>query len=385
MLITNATLLTPTERIEAGAVRLAQGRITAVGSAANLPPLDKEPLFDAQELILAPGFIDLQINGGGGHDFTQNPATIWQVAAQLPRYGVTSFLPTIISSPLTTIRAAQEALQHKPASFQGATPLGLHLEGPFLNRHKKGAHNSRYLQNPNLAPAAAAPGWSPQNGVRLVTLAPELPGALELIRRLVANGVLVSAGHSLATLQEAEGAIQAGVRYGTHLFNAMPALHHRQPGLVAALLDDERASVGVIADGVHVHPALLRLIWRLLGPQRLNLVTDAMAALGMPPGDYLLGGQTVSVDGQRAILPDGTLAGSILSLDAALRNLMRVTGCSPADAIQTVTSTPARLLNLDHRKGRIATGYDADLVLLTADFKVTATVIGGRLVTQQHA
>ena len=384
MLITNATLLTPSERAQVGAahgaMRLDRGRIVAMGRTADISPVDNEPVFDAQGLILAPGFIDLQLNGGFGHDFTQEPTTIWQVAKQLPRYGVTGFLPTIITSPLATIRAAQQVLEQEPSAFDGATPLGLHLEGPFLNSEKKGAHNAQHLQSPDLAPAELASEWSPQRGVRLVTLAPELPGALDLVRRLVANGVLVGAGHSLATLQEAEAAIQAGVRYGTHLFNAMPTLHHRDPGLAAALLGDERVSVGLIADGVHVHPAVIRLVWRLLGADRLNLVTDAMAALGMPASDYQLGDQVVRVGGQRATLPDGTLAGSVLSLDAALRNLMRFTGCSPAEAIQTVTSTPARLLALDHKKGRIAPGYDADLVLLTEGFEVASAFIGGRLV-----
>lgn len=368
---------------------MAGGRITAVQTAPS-PSRAAEPgetTYDAEGLLLAPGFVDLQINGAFGHDFTQDPASIWQAAARLPRYGVTAFLPTIITSPTSTIKAAQAVLRQVPAQFSGAWPLGLHLEGPFLNPQKKGAHNPAHLQAPDTALAST---WSPQSGVRLVTLAPELTGALDVIRLLAGNGVLVSAGHSMATLDEANVALDAGLRYGTHLFNAMPALHHREPGLVAALLDDERAAAGLIVDGIHVHPALIRLIWQLLGPQRLALVSDAMAALGMMPGQrddrgvFHLGDQAVHVEGLRATLPDGTLAGSILSLDTACGNLMQFSGCSLPEALQTVTLTPMRLLQLDDRKGRVAPGYDADLVLLTTDCQVAATFVGGRLVYENY-
>lgn len=380
MLIVNATILTPYTQISGGYVHTHDGRVTAVGSMAQLERIAGEAVFDAQGHILAPGFVDLQINGAFGYDFTESPSSIWSVAARLPRYGVTSFLPTIITSPLATIEAAQQALQQAPTDFRGAHPLGLHLEGPFLNPAKKGAHNPAHLLLPG---SAFFPDWSPASGVRLVTVAPELPGALDLIRHLVANDVVVSAGHSMASFTEANAAFAAGLRYGTHLFNAMPPLHHRDPGLIAALLADERASVGIIADGVHVHPALVDLAWRLLGAQRLTLVSDAMAALGAPPGVYRLGDQPVRVEGQQATLSDGTLAGSILSLDEAIRNLTGMTTCSLPAALQTVTSTPARLLGLPH-KGAIAPGADADIVLLTPDLHVAATFVGGRLVYEHQ-
>lgn len=376
MLIANATVLTPHAALDNAAVRVLNSRIAAIFPQPPQPAPCDEETFDAQGLILAPGFVDLQINGAFGHDFTRDPAAIWHVASQLPRYGVTTFLPTIITSPPAAIAAAQQALQQPPAAFQGAHPLGLHLEGPFLNPQKKGAHDAAHLCAPR--PALIA-GWSPQSGVRLVTLAPELPGALDLVSRLVHDGIVISAGHSMATLEEGQAALNAGVRYGTHLFNAMPPLHHRQPGLAAALLADERATVGLIADGVHVHPALVALFWRLLGPARLTLVTDAIAALGVGPGTFTLGNQAVTVRDGRATLPDGTLAGSALSLDAAVRNLRQITGCSLSDAVHTVTSTPAKLLNLS-QKGAIVPGADADLVLLTPDLHVAATFVAGKMV-----
>jgi N-acetylglucosamine-6-phosphate deacetylase len=280
---------------------------------------------------------------------------------------------------LTAVATAQEIItSNPPKGFQGATPLGLHIEGPFLHPDKKGAHNPHYLQLPT---EAIVTNWSPETGVRLVTLAPELDGALQIVRLLAERGVVVSAGHSTATLAQATAGFEAGIRYGTHLFNAMPPLHHREPGLAGALLADKRATVGLIVDGEHVHPELVKLVWQMVGNGRLNLVTDAMAALGMSPGRYALGDFEVIVDETTARLPSGSLAGSVLSLDTAVRNLITFTGCTLADALPTVTSTPANLLGLPH-KGRIAPNCDADLVLLTPDLQVHTTFVGGRIIYQ---
>ena len=375
--IQHATILTPNAAIADGTVLIADGRIVAVGGPELLIP----PAADARDatgLLLTPGFIDLQVNGGFGLDFTADPATIWAVAAALPRSGVTTFLPTIITSPPAVARAAQGVLADgPPAGWRGARPLGLHLEGPFLNPGKKGAHNPAYLRRPS---AADLNGWSPAEGVRLVTLAPELPWAGQAIAELARRGVVVSAGHSLATFDEAAAGFDAGARYVTHLFNAMPTLHHREPGLVAAALADPRITVGLVADGLHVHPALVGLLWRWLGPERLNLVTDAMAALGTGPGEYVLGDYRVTVDDDSARLADGTLAGCVLSLDAMLRAFLSMSGASAAEALPTITTTPARLLGLGDRLGRVAPGHDADLVLLSPDLRVIETFVEGESV-----
>lgn len=373
--LVHAQIHTPSQVIEDGTVIVAGGRIRQVGPSRGLTPPENTPVIDAAGLLLVPGFIDLQLNGGFGHDFTQDPHTIWQVAALLPRTGVTAFLPTLVTTTLATVQTAQGVLaQGAPAGFAGAAPLGLHLEGPFLNPAQKGAHNPDLMRRPSLADAAP---WTPDNGVRLVTLAPELPGGMELIRALAGEGVVVSAGHSAATFDTAVSGFNAGIRYGTHLFNTMPVLHHRRPGLAGALLSDARITLGLIADGVHVHPALIRLVWQLAAG-RVNLVSDAMAALGMPPGIYRLGNMTASVDNDTARLPDGTLAGSILSLDAALRNLIAFTGCTLSQALATLTTIPGDLLALN--KGRIAPGYDADLVLLSPDLRVRAALAAGQVV-----
>jgi len=378
----NATIYTPDTELAGGAVLVDGARIAAVGPAAELPPPQGAERLDARGGIVTPGLIDLQLNGALGDDFTIAPETIWRVAEQLGRWGVTSFLPTIITSPLAQVGKAQEVLAGGPpggssGGWQGSIPLGLHCEGPFLNPQKKGAHNPEHLRLPSLAAVA---DWSPQNGVRLVTLAPELPGALPVIEALRGRGVLVSSGHSMATYAQAQAAFAAGARYGTHLFNAMPTLEHREPGLPGALLTAADQTVGIIPDGVHTHPAIVQMAWKMKGPRRLNVVTDAMAALGQPPGRYLLGDQEVTVTAREARLPSGTLAGSILSMDTALRRLIEFTGCSLREALGTITTTPAELLGVGQERGRIAAGAYADLVVLSPDLQVRATVVEGRVV-----
>ncbi len=374
-IISNVSVITPNTTLHHSNVVIENGRFAAI-NPATLPAY---PQIDGTGLIMAPGFIDLQLNGGFGDDFTESPDTIWEVARQLPQYGVTSFLPTIITSPLETVIKAQNVLKNQPKDWQGATPLGLHLEGPFLNPQKKGAHNAGYMQHPH---ETAVSNWSPENNVLLVTLAPELKGALPVIRTLADRGVLVSAGHSMATYEQAKAGFDAGVRYGTHLFNAMPSLHHRQPGLIGALLEDERVTIGIIPDGVHVHSSLLNMVWHTVGNGRLSIVTDSMAAMGMPPGKYALGNHQVTVDYHKSTLPNGTLAGSIVTMDDAILKMMDATGASYEEILPTATSTPAKLLNRP-QLGRIETGCQADFVLLTQAFKIQATFINGQRVFQK--
>jgi len=379
--IDHATLYTPDDVIADGAILIDGSRIVACGPAAEVAAPASAAHIDAQGASVAPGFIDLQLNGALGDDFTQDPATIWRVAAQLPRWGCTAFLPTIITAPLATVTAAQTVLAAgPPPGWRGALPLGLHVEGPFLNPQKKGAHNPVHLRLPSLEHVAA---WSPAQHVRLVTLAPELDGALAVITALAARGVVVSAGHSVATYAQAQAGFAAGAAYGTHIFNAMPTLAHREPGLPGALLTTPGQVVGLIPDGVHTHPAIVALVWRMKGAGGLTLVTDAMAALGMPPGKYMLGDQEVTVSERDARLPSGTLAGSVLALDEALRSLLRIAGCSLQEALPTITSTPAAVLGLADR-GRLAPGAVADLVFLDDDLEVVRTLAAGEVVYERN-
>ncbi|MCB0181264.1 MAG: N-acetylglucosamine-6-phosphate deacetylase [Anaerolineae bacterium] len=383
LVIKNATIFTPEPLDHPLDLFIEAERITRMAPHGQVEPPANARLIDASGLQLVPGFIDLQLNGAFGHDFTAKPETIWPVSAELPRFGVTSYLPTIITSPPETVAAAQNVLlRQRPADFSGAEPLGLHVEGPFLNPQKKGAHNPAYLRRPD---PDLITNWSASQGVSLVTLAPELPGALELVQQLVDRGVVVSAGHSMASFDEAQAGLRAGVRYGTHLFNAMPPLSHREPGLAGALLNDAHSVVGLIPDGIHVHPAMVKLAWAAKGSTGLNLVSDAMAALGMPPGRYQLNDFEVHVSKTDARLADGTLAGSILPLDEAVRNLIEYTGCSLSEALATVTTTPAALLGLSDQRGRIAPGLLADLVLLTPDLEVAMTISAGQITYKNQA
>lgn len=378
-----AAIVTPEGLLEDRAVLVDGEHIVAVDYASRLSCPAGARRVEADGLSLAPGFIDLQINGAFGSDFTNEPGTIWQAASQLPRYGVTSFLPTIVSSPREKVDMAQDVIcEGSPPQFRGATPLGLHLEGPFLNPAKRGAHNPAHLRLPDKTEAQT---WTPDRGVRLVTLAPELPGAHEMIEMLIARGIVVSAGHSLASYEQGVAGINAGIIYGTHLFNAMHGLDHREPGLVGALLGDGRITAGIIADGIHLHPSLVALAWKAKGPSRMSLVTDAMAALGMPAGTYKLGDHDVIVQGAEARLADGRLAGSVLTLDQAARNLVSFAGCSPCDAISTVTTVPASLLRMANSRGRIAPGSRADMVLLDGDLRVVETLVAGEVVYSTRA
>ena len=370
-------------QLEHGAVVVSEGRIAAV-----LPsPPPRVPVTDLGEAIIAPGLIDLQLNGAFGHDFTLDPATVRPVAEGLPQYGVTAFLPTLITSPLATypqrLGVIAEAMHAQAAASRaqgepvGAAILGVHVEGPFISPGKKGAHNPAHLRRPSVA---AVKPLVASGVVRLMTLAPELPGALETSAYLKSQGVVVSLGHSEADYETARAALKAGAGWATHLFNAMPTLGHREPGLVGALLEADTPPVGFIADGVHVHPAIARLVWRAKGMAGICLVTDAMAALGMPPGRYRIGDQDVLVDAVSARLAErDTLAGSILSLDQAVRNMVQFTRCSPGQAVWMASGVPAAVLGLT-RKGRLAPGYDADLVVFDPKLRVQRTVIGGQTV-----
>jgi N-acetylglucosamine-6-phosphate deacetylase len=348
------------EHIVSADLVVRRGRIDAVGADLSRPAA--APVLDASNLLVAPGFIDTQVNGAVGINLTADPDRLADVAAALPRYGVTSFLPTVISSAADVATRLLDTLGAGELGGRGATPLGAHFEGPMLNPARRGAHPTRYLRTPS---PDLIEGWSRQDGVAMVTLAPELPGALDAVRLLVARGVVVAAGHTDATTDEVLEALDAGVSHLTHLFNAMRPLHHREPGPIGVALGHPTLTAGLIADGVHLHPRTVAAAWAAMG-RRLNLVSDAVAVLGSGK----IGG---------LVNDEGVLAGSATPLDQSFRNLVTWTGCTIPDAVATVTSTPADLLGRAD-KGRLSAGADADLVLLDSDLAVVATVIAGVVV-----
>ena len=353
----------PSHDVHAGSVTGGQPPVT--GGVPPAHEVEAVEVVDARGLRVVPGYVELQCNGAAGVDLSREPERLWEAAAALPRQGVTAWLPTVVSSPPDVRRRALATLRAGPPPGSlpapGAVPLGLHLEGPFLAPERRGAHRAEHLAPPDPA-VVAGEAWAPAGpgvpGVALVTLAPELPGALAVVAALVERGIAVSAGHSSATAAQARAGFAAGIGYVTHLFNAMAPLHHRAPGLVGAALADDRVRVGLIADGVHVDPAVVAVVARVLGP-RLSLVSDAVAGASR--------------------LPDGTLAGGTVGLDGAVRNLVAFAGVPLAAAVAAVTTTPAALLGLADR-GALVPGARGDAVVLDPAGAVVATVIGGRSV-----
>jgi N-acetylglucosamine-6-phosphate deacetylase len=357
---------------------LPEGAVVIVGSRIEDVLIDPHegdlPRTVLTAAIIAPGLIDLQVNGAFGVEVGDDPDAYRVLASHLPETGVTAYLPTIISSPPGLYPAAFTALTDA-GSTAGATSLGFHLEGPFLSLERAGAHPPGAIAD---APDELLDLFLADDRIRLVTLAPERDGGLERIRRLRGGGIVVSVGHTNGTYEEARAGFNAGATMATHLFNAMSPFGHRAPGAAGAALLDDRIVVGLIADGIHTHPAALEVAYRLKGVGGIALVSDMMAAAGMPPGTYPLGSQTVTTDGVSARLPDGTLAGSLLTMDVAIRNMVAWTDAGPAQAIAMATETPANVLGITH-KGHLRPGADADLAFFTDDLFVTGTMIGGQM------
>lgn len=319
------------------------------------------------------GFVDLQVNGAFGHDFTSEPATIWEVARHLPQHGVTAFVPTVITSAPATAREALAVLaQGPPRGWSGAKPLGLHLEGPMISPDKRGTHPPGYLVAPS---RRLVDEWIEAGPPLMVTIAPELEGAPSIIATLAEAGVVASIGHSACTAGEARAAFEQGATSVTHLFNAMSGLDHRSPGLAAAALTHDSVTVGLIADGLHVNPVMIDLAYRLLGPDRIALVTDAVAALGMPAGGYRIGDVDVVVDGLTSRNIDGALAGGVAPMDHLVRTVTGATGCRLEEAVTMASETPARLVGYEPDPG--------DRVTLDDRLEVVATTISGEVVFER--
>jgi N-acetylglucosamine-6-phosphate deacetylase len=359
-------------RLEPGAVIVEQGFITGIERNARDGDLP-ERIIDAP--IISPGFIDLQVNGGFGVDVDDRVEPFEVLARRLPETGVTSYLPTLISSVDTTYPNVFTAFE-RGRTARGARALGLHLEGPFLSPARKGAHPKAAIDGATdeLFDAIADPRF-----VALMTLAPERAGAGVRIRTLRDRGILVSLGHTDATVEQFTAGVDAGARMATHLFNAMSPFGHRAPGVIGAVLVEDRVMAGMIVDGVHSHPSAVQLAVRAKGTDRLVLVTDMMAAAGMPPGTYALGGQAVTTDGASARLSDGTLAGATLLMNEAIRNTILWTGIGIADALRMATENPAMLLNRDDI-GVLRIGARADFSLMDADINVISTIVNGEII-----
>ncbi|MSO19256.1 MAG: N-acetylglucosamine-6-phosphate deacetylase [Acidobacteria bacterium] len=384
-----ARLLTPLEEMREGVVLIEDGTIRAAGPRADIAIPASAKRIELGDRTIAPGFIDIHIHGGVGHDVMEaTPSALTAVARHLLRRGTTSFVPTTVSAPIAQLERSLDGLHRTLSAWKqssttpAAEPLGIHLEGPFISATCRGAHGRADLQLPSLELferlRGAAGAW-----LKILTLAPELPGAAELQSHAQRHRVQVALGHSDASHQQARDAIDAGASHGVHIFNAMRRFAHREPGILGALLTDDRIMAEVIADGVHVAPAALQLLLRAKGVARTVLITDAVSATGMTPGPYRLGEMEILLSDDPATgLPacrnlEGALAGSVLTQDAAVRNMMSLAGSTLADAVRMASSNPAQLLGLGERKGIIRAGADADLVILNPDATVAGAVARG--------
>jgi N-acetylglucosamine-6-phosphate deacetylase len=354
------------DRVEGGRLTVEAGRIASVEPAA----------VPADAPFIAPGYVDVHVHGWGGHDAMGDGTALDGMSRALLRHGVTSFLPTAVTAPLTTLVGFAERVRAwiPAAPANGADPLGFNLEGPFLSAERRGAHDPAFLLTPSDIDVVAMEPLL--NGLRVITIAPELPGALELIALLHDRGVAVSMGHSDATLNEARAGFAAGGSGTTHLFNAMSGVDHRAPGLAIAALLDNGPFVELIADGHHVHSALWDLIARLKPADRLILVSDGIALAGTGDGRGFVGSLEVEVSGGRATLVGmTTLAGSVIALDSAVRNLV-ATGVALPAAIAAASRNPLAMLGVTDR-GSIEVGQRADLVELDDELQVRRSMRGG--------
>lgn len=369
-------VVTPDGVLEGGVVVAEDGIIQAVSADGRY-----RPTLDVGRSYIVPGFIDVHIHGLAGADAMRaDQGDVARMAVKLARHGVTGFLPTTVSAQMDRTLAVVRAIRayasdgQLRADRQRAKVLGIHLEGPWISKEAKGAHDERHIQPPQWSAVQrlldAGGGW-----VRIVSLAPEQPGADEVIRGLAERGVAASIAHTAATYDQAERAIRLGACQVTHCFNAMTGLHHRRPGALTAVLLHDSVRAELIADGVHVHPAAIRLLVRVKGRHRVMLVSDAIAAAGLADGEYSLGELPVRVQGGQARLLDGTLAGSTLTLDQAVRYLVQVCAIPLVDAVCMASTTPAEAIGWGHRKGQIRPGFDADLVVLNEALQPVRTEV----------
>jgi N-acetylglucosamine-6-phosphate deacetylase len=376
MRIINGKIITPDAVLTDSTLVIREGKIAAIEPATASAP--DEPILDAHGLWVTPGLIDVHVHGGDGFDtMDATPKALHRMARFFARHGVTSYFPTTMSAPALAIKNAIENVASTPQPTDGAHHLGVHVEGPYLSRDYPGAQPVDVLRH---ADPAEYGFWLDSEIVKLITIAPELPGANALIDAGTRWGIEFAIGHSGASYEQVAEAAQLGVRQATHTFNGMLGLHHRNPGTLGGVLTDDRIYAQLIGDGIHVHPAMVKLLVRAKGIKRTILITDSMRAAGLPDGDYGLGEQPVTVKDGIARIVNGSLAGSTATLDSVLRNVIEFTDLSLVEALPMATVVPAEAMHLTGRKGAIIPGADADIIFLSDTVQVCLTMVAGQVV-----
>ncbi len=383
IIIINGTIITPFHSVSGKAVVVEKGRIREIVNKEELSTvtLTGAEVIEGKNKFIVPGYIDMHIHGGGGSDVTDGEyEAIKQIAITHSRFGTTAFLPTIATMAKDKIIKSLKSIHEAKSKGTGAAEiLGIHLEGPYINPEKKGAQIEEDIKKISIEEFLEF-NQASGNIIRLVTIAPEMPGAIDFIRWLHKQGIIVSVGHSNATYKQVQEGIQAGLSHVTHTFNAMRGLHHREPGVVGAALTSPELTVEVIADGIHIHPVVIKILIQVKESEKIVLITDAMKATNISEGIYYVSGREVTVTKGQARLKNGTLAGSVLTMDKAVRNLVTKVGVSLMKAVQMASFNPAKCLGIDDRKGSLEPGKDADIVILNKNLETELTIVAGEVV-----
>ena len=381
--IKNGRIATPVDVIDDGVILVKNSKIEAVGEKDKVTIPRDALVIDARGRIVTPGFIDVHVHGGGGSDVMDGSYdALNETSTFEARHGTTGFLPTPFTDSqerlLASVKAIETAMKR---GTSGGEILGIHLEGPYINIERKGGQPPEYIRKPDLEELRLLLEAS-NNNVKMITLAPEVNGGSEFVRRIIQYGVVASIGHSNATYDEALRAVDAGVSHACHAYNAMREFHHREPGVVGAVLSCDELTAELIADGIHVHPAAMKILVKCKGTDRIILVTDAVVGTGME-GRYKLGGRDVVITKKDSRFLDGALAGSVLTMDSAVRNIMGLVGASLQDAVKMATVNPARRIGVYDRKGSLEAGKDADITIVDDQINVYMTMVMGKIVYER--
>ncbi|MBD3411118.1 MAG: N-acetylglucosamine-6-phosphate deacetylase [Ignavibacteriales bacterium] len=378
-------LVTPFRVIKNGAVLVEDDMIVEVGKSSDVKIPEGYKVIDVSGKTVTPGFVDLLCHGGGGYGFAdENDESIQKVSEYFASKGTTSILASLFAKPreklLADLRRVADYIESNPRS----NVKGVHMEGPYLNKQLKGAMNEEYLWTPSVESFEAM--WEASKGwIKIMTIAPELPGAYEVMRAAAKKGVVLSIGHSTASYEQIEVAIDNGAAHVTHMFNAMKPLHHREPSIALAALLRNELKIELIADKLHVHPAVMELLLKLKGPNGIFLITDSIRAGGMHEGEYEFADQKIFMKEKKAYLPDGTLAGSTLTLNMAIKNMVTTANAKITDAVRMASLNGAKNIRAGLRKGILGVGKQADIVVMDDEFEVEMTIIKGDIVYQRSA
>jgi N-acetylglucosamine-6-phosphate deacetylase len=382
--LVGGTIITPFRKLPLGAIVINEGKIIELGKLTDVRfPADCETI-DVSGKLLCPGFVDLLVHGGAGYGFADDlEGSIEKIGRYFLEHGSTTVMASLFAKPKDELIKDLNRIADYIESHPHSNIRGIHMEGPYLNKELKGAMNESYLWNPTAESWETI--WEASRGhIKIMTIAPELPGAIDVMRAAAGKGVVLSIGHSMASYADIEIAIDNGAAHVTHIFNAMRSFHHRNPGVILGSLLRNELKIELIADNLHVHPAVMELLLKLKGASGIVLVSDSIRAGGMHEGEYEFADQKVFMKSKRAYLADGTLAGSTLTLNTAIKNMVESANAKMTEAVRMASLNGAKVINMDHTKGILAVGKDADIVVLDDHYDIEITIMDGQVVYQKQ-